>query len=270
VDANLVLVPVTVTNNRGAVIPNLGRGNFVLSEEKRPQSIVSFSHEIAPISLGIIVDLSGSMAYKLAKVHVALGALLDSLEPEDEEFLVTFADTAELRLSFTSDPSLIRSALSLAAARGSTALFDAVALAVKQMHSARNGRRVLFLISDGGDNHSRLTKGELRRMLDEEDVQIHAIGIHDHMASQEESRGPWVLEDLARMTGGQHHMVENIDELPKMAGQMSLALHDRYLLGYRPTPLGESGTFRRIDVRIVQPVGTAKAYVYARRGYRIP
>jgi len=270
VDANLVLVPVTVTNKRGAVIPNLDRSDFVLTEEKRPQEIVSFSHETAPISLGLVVDLSGSMAYKIAKVHVAVGALLDSLEPEDEELLVTFADTAELRLPFTSDPASLRSALSFAQPRGSTALFDAVALAINQMHSAKNRRRVLFLISDGGDNHSRLTKRELHRMLDEEDVQIHAIGIHDHMASPEEARGPWILEDLARMTGGQHHMVENIDELPVMTGQMALALHDRYLLGYKPTPLGDSGTFRRIDVKVAQPAGNARVYVYARRGHRIP
>jgi Ca-activated chloride channel family protein len=202
VDANLVLVPVTVTNNRGAVISDLDRNSFVLSEEERLQTIASFSHETAPISLGIVVDLSGSMARKIAKVHLALEALLDNLEPEDEEFLVTFANAAELRLPFTSDPSLIRKELSFVRARGSTALFDAVALAVKQMHSARNGRRVLFLISDGGDNNSRLTKRELGRMLDEEDVQIHAIGIHGHMASPEESRGPWVLEELARITGG--------------------------------------------------------------------
>jgi Ca-activated chloride channel family protein len=270
VDANLVLVPVTVTNNRGAVIPNLDRTDFVLTEEKRPQEIVSFSHETAPISLGLVVDLSGSMAYKIARVHVAVGALLDSLEPEDEELLVTFADTAELRLPFTSDPGSLRSALSFAQPRGSTVLFDAIALAVNQMHSAKNRRRVLFLISDGGDNHSRLTKRELRRMLDEEDVQIHAIGIHDHMASPEEARGPWILEDLARMTGGQHHMVENIDQLPVMTGQMALSLHDRYLLGYKPTPPGDSGTFRRIDVKVVEAAGKAKVYVYARRGYRMP
>ncbi|HWB84425.1 MAG TPA: VWA domain-containing protein [Bryobacteraceae bacterium] len=270
VDANLVLVPVTVTNNRGAVIANLDRNDFVLTEQDRRQEIISFSHETAPISLGLVVDLSGSMASKIAKVHVAVGALLDNLEPEDEEFLVTFADTPELRLPFSSDPSSVRSALSFAQPRGSTALFDAVDLAAKQMHSARNRRRVIFVISDGGDNHSRLTERELRRMLDEEDVQIHAIGIHDHMASREESRGPWILEDLARMTGGQHHMVENIDELPSMAAKMGLALHDRYLLGYKPTPLGESGMFRKIEVKVVQPAAKAKVYVYARRGYRVP
>lgn len=270
VDTNLVLVPVTITDNRGAVVPNLNRSDFMLTEEKQRQEIVSFSHETAPVSLGIVVDLSGSMASKIEKVQIAVEALLNNLEPEDEEFLVTFADRPELRLPFTSDPSAIRSALSFAQPRGSTALFDAVALAVHEMRGAQNRRRILFLVSDGGDNHSRLTERELRRLLDEEDVQIHAIGIHDHMASMEEARGPWVLEDLAKMTGGQHHMIENAAELPAMAAQMSRALHDRYLLGYQPTPLGLSGSFRRIDVKLTRPKDSSRLYVYARRGYRMP
>ncbi len=270
VDANLVLVPVTVTDSRGAVVPNLIGSDFMLTEERQCQEIVSFSHETAPVSLGIVVDLSGSMASKIAKVHVAVGALLDNLEPEDEEFLVTFADQPELRLPFTSDVSAIRTVLSFAEPRGSTALFDAVALAVHEMRGAKNRRRILFLISDGGDNHSRLTNRELSRLLDEEDVQIHAIGIHDHMASMEEARGPWVLEDLAKMTGGQHHMIEKTDELPAMTAQMSLALHDRYLLGYKPTPPGPSGSFRRIDVKLTRPKDSSRLYVYSRRGYRMP
>jgi len=270
VDTNLVLVPVTVTDNRGAVVPNLTESDFMLSEERQRQQIVSFSHEIAPVSLGIVVDLSGSMASKIAKVHVAVGALLDHLEPEDEAFLVTFADRPELRLPFTSDMSTIRDALSFAQPQGSTALFDAVVVAAHQMRSARNRRRILFLISDGGDNHSRMTKRELRLLLDEEDVQIQAIGIHDSMASREEARGPEVLEDLASMTGGQHHMVNNIAELPDLASRMSLALHDRYLLGYKPTPPGLSGSFRKIDVKLALPKGKPRLYVYARRGYRMP
>lgn len=270
VDTNLVLVPVTVTDNWGAVVSNLGRGDFVLTEEKQRQEIISFSHEIAPVSLGIVVDLSGSMANKIAKVQVAVGAILDNLEPEDEEFLETFADTPELRLPFTSQTSEIRSALLFVRPQGSTALFDAVALAADQMRRAQNRRKVLFLISDGGDNHSRFTERELRWLLDERDVQIHAIGIHDHMASREEARGPGILEDLAAMTGGQHHMVDDIGKLPALAGKMSMALHDRYLLGYRPMPPGLSGQFRKIDVKLVQPRRTPKFYLYARRGYRMP
>ena len=270
VDANLVLVPVTVTDSRGAVVPNLKRSDFLLTEEKQRREIISFSHETAPVSLGIVVDLSGSMANKIAKVQVAVKAILDNLEPEDEEFLVTFADRPDLQLPFTSDPSAIRSALSSAEPRGSTALFDAVALATRQIIKARNRRRVLFLISDGGDNHSRFSEREIRHLLDEEDVQIHALGIHDGMARREEADGPAVLEDLAKMTGGQHHMVKGVADLPTLAAQMSLALHDRYLIGYKPAPLGLSGTFRRIDVKLIQPKGTPKLYVYARRGYRLP
>ena len=270
VDTNLVLVPVTVTDSRGAVVPNLDRTKFVLTEERQHQEIISFSHETAPVSLALVVDLSGSMANKIATARVAVEAILDNLEDEDEELLVTFADTAELRLPFTDDTSAIRGALTSAEPRGSTALFDAVALAVHEMHRAQNRRRVLFLISDGGDNHSRLTKRELRGLLDEEDVQIHAIGIHDRMASREESRGPWILEDLAKMTGGRHQMVDDIGQLPTLAGEMSRALHDRYLLGYKPTPLGLSGSFRRIDVKLVQAKGAPKLYVYARRGYHMP
>ncbi len=270
VDTNLVLVPVTVTDNRGSVLPNLNRSDFTLTEENQRQEIISFSHETAPVSLGIVVDLSGSMAWKMAKVRAAVETLLDNLEPEDEEFLVTFSDAPALRLPFTTDTSAIRTALQFARPQGSTALFDAVALAAHTMRGAQNRRRILFLISDGGDNHSRLTERELRRLLDEEDLQIHAIGIHDHMASTEESRGPWILEDLARITGGQHHMVENIEELPRMAAQMSRALHDRYLLGYKPTPPGLSGSFRRITVKLTAPRGSRRMYVYARRGYRMP
>ena len=184
-DANLVLVPVTVTDSRGRVVANLPQADFTLLEEKRPQDILSFSRETAPVSLGIVVDLSGSMANKIRATHTAVNEFLKNLDPEDEEFLVTFADRPELRLPLTSDPSGIYDALAGAAPHGSTALFDAVALAIRQMRGARNQRKVLFLVSDGGDNHSRLTERELRRLVEEEDVQIHAIGIHDKGASMD-------------------------------------------------------------------------------------
>jgi Ca-activated chloride channel family protein len=270
-DANLVLVPVTVTDSRGRVVPNLLRTDFTLLEEKRPQNILSVSRENAPVSLGIVVDLSGSMANKIRATHTAVNEFLKNLEPDDEELLVTFADRPELRLPFTSVPSELYDALAGAAPHGSTALFDAVALAIRQMRGARNQSKVLFLVSDGGDNHSRLTEHELRRLVEEEDVQIHAIGIHDTGAGmdKDETRGPLLLEDLAQMTGGQHYMVRDAEQLPELAAKMSLALHDRYLIGYRPTPPGPSGLFQRIEVRVAQPKGN-RLSVYARRGYRMP
>lgn len=270
VDADLVLVPVTVTDRHGAVVANLTRGDFLVTEAKRPQEVVSFSHETAPVSLGIVVDLSGSMANKIGKVQAAVQSLLAGLEAEDEEFLVTFADRPALITPFTSDPSQIQSAFAFAQPFGSTALFDAVALAVQEMHHARNGRRVIFVISDGGDNDSRFSEREMRHLLDEREIQIHAIGIHDGAASREEARGAWILEDLAAMTGGQHHMVESAGELPALAARMSRTLHDRYILGYVPTPLGPSGQFRRIDVKLTRLQGRPRLYLYTRRGYRVP
>jgi Ca-activated chloride channel family protein len=239
-------------------------------EEKRPQQVVSFSRDNAPISLGIVFDVSGSMANKIDKARAAVNEFLKELEPGDEAFLVIFADKPELRTTFTSDTSVISTALLFATPRGSTALFDAVAMAVRHMRGAQHQRRILFLVSDGGDNHSRLTERELRHLVDEEDVQVHAIGIHDHPGAMEERRGPWILEDLANMTAGRHHMVNDINELPELASRMSTALHDRYILGYKPTPAGPSGAFRRIEVKVKQPKGAPRLSIYARRGYRMP
>jgi len=274
IDSNLVLVPVTVTDQRGAVINNLSRADFLLSEERQPQEIVSFSHETAPISIGIIVDLSGSMANKIDKVQAAVESVVANLEEDDEAFVITFADRPRLQLPFTVDPAAILGALAHSETAGSTSLFDGVALAVRHMREARNQRKTFFVISDGGDNHSRVTERQLRSMLDETDIQIQAIGIHDHPMSMnpsiEEQHGPWILEDLAKLTGGQHHMVQDARELPQLAGEISLALHDRYLLGYKPAPSGPSGSFRRIDVKLVRQKEARRLYVYARRGYRMP
>lgn len=269
-DANLVLVPVTVIDEHGTAVPNLAASNFVLKEEKNAQTVLSVSRENTPISLGIVFDLSGSMSAKMEKARAAVHEFLKNIEPDDEMFLVTFADRPELRVSFTEDSTAIEGALLFAKPSGSTALYDAVALAIAQMHRANNRRRVLFLVSDGGDNHSRLTERELRRQIEEEDVQIHAIGIHDNSDRMAEARGPWILEDLAKMTGGQHHMVANIGELPELAAKMSAALHEFYVLGYRPNPPGLAGTYRRINVQLVRGANQPRIWVYARRGYRMP
>ena len=269
-DSNLVLVPVTVTDSRGRLIPDLVKSDFTVLDDGNPQQVQSFSREDAPVSLGIVVDSSGSMGNKVGKIITALRSFLDNLEPEDEEFLVTFADTPALRLPFTSDPVAVQNSLFQFVPRGSTALFDAVAMAVRQMHWAHNQRKVLFLVSDGGDNHSRVTERALLRNLEEEDVQIHAIGIHDGMAAMEEKRGPWVLEDLAKTTGGQHYMIRDAAELPALAARISLSLHNRYLLGYSPTPAGRSGGFRRIVVKVKAQQNAQKTYVFARRGYWMP
>ena len=270
VNSDLVLVPVSVTDNHGRPVENLRAVDFRLEEGKSPQQVTSFARENAPISVGIVLDLSGSMADKVVKARIAINQFLENLESDDESLLVTFSDRPELRSAFTSDISPIRSLLPSIAAGGGTALFDAVAMALHEMRGARNERRVLMVISDGGDNSSRFSERELRVVAQESDVQIDSIGIHDHPVRMEELHGPWILDDLADMTGGQHYTANNVTDLPDLAARISLSLHDRYLLGYRPAPPGLSGTYRRIEVKVLQPKASGRLYVHARRGYRLP
>ncbi len=270
IDADFVLVPVSVTDNHGRPVENLQATDFTLEEEKNPQQLTSFAHENAPISVGIVLDLSGSMADKIVKARVAVNQFLENLESNDEALLVTFADHPELRSTFDSDVSPIRSLLPSITASGGTALFDAVAMGLNQMRGARNERKVLLVISDGGDNNSRFSERDLRTIAEESDVQIHSIGIHDHPGRIEEIHGPWILDDLSNMTGGQHYTAKDVTDLPDLAARISLSLHDRYLLGYHPAPSGFSGTYRHIEVKVHQPKSATKLYVHARRGYRQP
>lgn len=268
VTADLVLVPVTVTENSGKPVLDLDRKDFVLTDEKVPQDILSFSRENAPVSIGIVFDLSGSMSNKIAKARAAVREFLRYLEEQDEVFLVTFSDRAQQRTEFASNDAAILNELLFAQPEGSTALFDAVAIAVRAMRKARNDRRVLLVVSDGEDNHSRLSERELRRILEETESQIHALGIHDRARGMREAGGPQILEDLSKMTGGEHHMVDDAGELPGLAAKMGLSLHDQYLLGYRPTPSGVPGKWRRIRVKVP---GASRSYqIYARTGYRMP
>ncbi len=269
VDSNLVLVPVSVTDSQGRLVQNLRRSDFVLSEDRTSQTLVSFVRESEPISVGIVLDLSGSMVDKIERARIGIKEFLNNLEPDDEAFLVTFADKPELKSGFSSDPSLFRAEILAATPRGSTALYDAVHMAVREMRYAQNDRKIVLVISDGGDNHSRTSESELRRALEETDVQIHAIGIHEHPTRPEEARGPWVLEDLTAMTGGQYHVIHNAGELPALAENMGVYLHDCYLLGYRPSPPGPSGAYRHIEVKVHQDKGSPKLQVHARHGYRM-
>lgn len=268
VTADLVLVPVTVTENSGKPVLGLDKRDFVLTDEKALQEIVSFSHENASVSIGIVFDLSGSMTNKIAKARSAVREFLRYIEVQDEVLLVTFSDRAQQRTEFASDDTAILNELLFAQPNGSTALLDAVAIAVRAMRKARNDRRVLLVVSDGEDNHSRFSERELRRVVEETEIQIHALGIHDRGPGMRDTWGPQILEDLAKMTGGEHHMVGDAGELPGLAATMGLSLHDRYLLGYRPTPPAVPGKWRRIRVKL--PAAPRSYQIYARTGYRVP
>ncbi len=270
VEVNLVLVPVTVTDEMGRIVSGLRRDNFSVYDDKQQQPIVSFSSEDAPFSVGLVFDTSGSMGGKMDKARLAVRAFWQAANPEDEAFLVTFSKRAELQVDFTFDFADIQNGLLFAPPKGTTALIDAVALAMRHLKSAHNTRKALLVISDGGDNNSRYSKTELLRYAKEADVQIYGIGIHDGAGSAEEMNGPRLLEELAAATGGQHFMVGSANELPDIAARIGVALHDQYMIGYQLPGGSQPGKWRRIRVRLQTPRGLPALRVYARTGYYAP
>lgn len=266
-DVDLVLVPVTVMDRSGASVTGLDREHFRIYEDKVQQPIVSFTREEAPVSVGVVFDLSGSMKDKIDEATAASRALFRKADDHDEAFLITFSGRPEVRTAFTSDFSAVQQAIAAAKAQGSTALVDAVYLALTRMRQARNAHKALVVISDGLDNHSRYSRGELRSLARESDVQIYTVGIFQPARNKKaiemgpEREGLAVLEELSRDTGGLHFSITGTSEIPRVAERIGTALHNVYVIGYRP-PAHREG-YRRIQVKATP----AHVRVHSRPGY---
>src|SRR5690348_12893751 len=175
IDKTLVLINVTVTDPLNRFVTGLEKEHFRLYEDKIQQDITQFSSEDAPISIGLVFDTSGSMGQKLQKSRQAAAEFFKTANPADEFFLVQFNDRPELTVPFTTDTDKIQSALTFTQSKGRTALLDAVYLAMNEMKKARNPRKALLIISDGGDNSSRYTETEIKNRVREADVQMFSI-----------------------------------------------------------------------------------------------
>ena len=174
-----MLIPVTVTDPMNRFVTGLEKENFKIFEDKKEQEVRQFSSEDAPISVGVVFDCSGSMGHKLEKSRLAVAQFFKMANPEDEFFLVQFNDSAQLAQPFTTSLEEIQNRLTFTQSKGRTALLDAVYLALHEMKKGKNPRKALLLISDGGDNNSRYTEGEIKNLVKEADVQIYAIGIYE-------------------------------------------------------------------------------------------
>ncbi len=270
-DVDLVLVPVTVTDPMNRLVTGLEKENFLLADNGKPQEIKHFSSEDAPISLGVIFDISGSMADKIDKSRDAVVEFFRTANPADEFFLVTFNDRPEVLVDFTSAVEDIQSKLVYAVPHGRTALLDAVYLAMNRMSKAHETRKALLIISDGGDNHSRYTEGEIKSMVREADVQIYAIGLYDRdFKSPEEREGPALLSELTEVTGGRTFAISSPNELADVATKIGIELRNQYVLGYRPTNPARDGKWRKIKVKLNPPKGLPPLHVYAKTGYYAP
>jgi len=270
VDSTVVLINVTVTGPRSRVIDGLEKENFRLFEDRAEQKVVHFANEDAPVSIGLVFDTSGSMGSKLVKSREAVSQFFKTANPEDEFFLVEFNDRPELTNDFTTNLDEIRNRLTFTQPKGRTALLDAVYMSMHQMKKARYARKALLIISDGGDNCSRYTESEIKRMVREMDIQIYAIGIFEPSVSvnrAEEANGPGLLTEIADQSGGRHFAVENLHHLPDAAEKIGRELRNQYVLGYTPTNTQRDGKYRKVRVELVRPKGVKPLKAIWRPGY---
>jgi Ca-activated chloride channel family protein len=269
IHTELVLVPVTVTDPMNRVVVGLGQENFQLYEGKQSQEIKHFSREDAPVSLGVILDVSGSMATKIDRAREAVVKLLEASNSQDEFFLITFSDTPRVVQNFTQTIGDIQQQFLFVRPKGSTALLDALYLGLNKMHEAKYARKALLLISDGGDNHSRYTEKEVKSRIKESDVLVYSVGVFDReFATREELLGPELLTGITEVTGGRCYTLDNPNYLPTITQHIGLELRNQYVLAYSPNRSKNDGKWRKINVKLTQlPKKVPQLYVHARTGY---
>lgn len=271
VDVDLVLVPVTVSDPMNRLVTGLAKEHFRVYDNNEPQLVLHFSSEDAPVSLGVIFDMSGSMVSKIERAREAVVEFLNTANPEDEFFVITFADKPQEMSDFTSSVEDIAGRLIHTVPKGRTALLDAVYLGISKMRGAKYAKKALLIVSDGGDNSSRYTDREIKSVVEEADTMIYAIGVYDHyFATEEERLGPILLDEITSLTGGRAFTVDNPNALSDIALKIGLELRNQYVLGYRPTQALRNGKWHKIKVRLSPPKGLPHLQLNAKKGYYAP
>ena len=285
-DSTLVLVPVSVTDPSNRYVLGLGKDDLRLFEDGVEQKVTHFSNEDAPLSIGLLVDTSGSMGAKLDTSRRAVAEFLKTLNTADQAFLVEFSDQAQLAVPLTSDSAAIESTMTLATSGGLTALLDAVHMGLQEMKGAKNPRKALLVISDGGDNNSRYKSSQISDLVREADVQIYAMGVFEPTLSfglsgalsratggklgAAELDGPRLLSEIADQTGGRALAATNLRELPGIAERIGIELRNQYVLAYSPQNPSRDGKYRKIEVKLQQPKALPALKARWRLGYYAP
>lgn len=270
-DSTMVLIPVTVTDARGASVTGLGKESFTVLDDRQPQPITAFFSEDAPVSVGIVLDVSGSMKDKLDLARAVARKVLQLSNPDDDFFLVTVSSRPENPGGYANEADDVANIVRVQGAGGDTALVDSIYLALNHAKSCRHPRRALLVISDGMDNHSRYSKSELMRLVTESDVQIYTVSIETPRtnlkgnAVVEIQTGIGFMEDLAAKGGGMCVRLWPFEDATQAAVKLSNAMRNQYVIGYRSPDPTKSGKWHQVRVR----VNLNKANVYARSGYRL-
>lgn len=260
-----VLVRVTVTDPLNRYVVGLERSHFRVFEDKVEQTITHFSNDQSPISVGIILDTSGSMTDNILSARTSVMRFLEQGDEQDEYFLVTFNNRSSLVQDFTSRGENIQNEATFATPKGKTALYDAIYLSLEKMKAARNDKKALIVITDGEDNSSRYTFSEVKDFVKESDTQIYVVGERGEMGY-----GRGIINEIVRLTGGRAFFPHNFKQLDYFVDLIHTELRNQYLLGYIPSDREFEGEWRKLQVRLEPPEGLPKLGVRAREGYFAP
>jgi len=269
----MVVLHATVTDDKGAFISDLREDNFRVYEDKVEQKISVFSKQDIPVTMGLVIDNSGSMREKRAQVNAAALTFVRTSNPQDEVFVVNFNDEYYLDLNedFTSDPKELDDALSRIDSRGSTALYDAVIGSLDHLKKGHKDKRVLLVITDGDDDASRKSLEYTVKAAQESDAAIYTIGVFSDDDRKNDKRmvrrSKKVLTELAEATGGLAYFPDSLDQVTPTCEQVARDIRNQYTLGYYPTNNAKDGTFRTVQVQLTPPHGRGKLNVRSRTGY---
>ena len=261
VDVNMILLPVTVTDAKDQPVTDLSPNSFRVLEDNVEQQVVSFHREEGPVSVGFIFDASSSMKNRVDRSVAAIQSFMETFTKGDEFFLIRFSDQPTLVTGFTQDPGEILSEMSSIQPLGWTALNDAIWFGVQTMRRAKNSRRALIVLTDGGDNNSRFSDAELRKLVQESDVRVYSIGLFERSH---------FLDVLGMDSGGRAFWARRLENLPETVEKLSREFRNQYVLGYYPKEKQTDGKYRRVRVEMIETIKRMPLNVFWRRGYYSP
>jgi Ca-activated chloride channel homolog len=273
---DLVVLHVTVTNSAGQFVSDLKEGNFRVSEDKIEQKVSFFSRDDIPVTMGLVIDNSGSMREKRQQVNAAAMTFVRTSNPQDEAFVVNFNDEYYLDTDgdFTSDQRDLNEALSRIDTRGSTALYDAVIGSLEHLKKGHKDKRVLLLITDGDDDASRMSFEDTIKEAEKSNAAIYTIGVFSDDDRKNDKRmvrhSKKILQELAEATGGQAYFPDNLADVTPICEQVASEIRNQYTIGYYPTNSAKDGTFRPVHVDVIPTEHTGKLTVRTRTGYYAP
>ena len=269
VTSELVVLPVNVTDTNGNFVSGLTENDFHVYEEKRLQDLALFQREDAPVSVGLIVDHSGSMELKLPNVITAISAFAHYGNPHDEMFVVYFIDNAMVEpldgKPFTNNPVELEKAVEAVSAHGRTALYDAVAEGLNHLQLGHLQRKALIVISDGGDNASHSKRSDILALARQSQVTIYSVVLEDEFTKEQD---PKVLRQLSEDTGGVAFFPKSQQSVVDSSAQIATDLRDQYVLGFVPGKHASGSLFHKVQVKVTTPE-KGKLHVRTRAGYSV-